>query len=146
MTVKKDSISHASRVNPHRQPAASRKPRTARPSVDPAKEVKAAITESREHVPSAVVHHDPAVLPSAEGATHAPAKKRFLGLVLGLVIVILLAALGMFTLGVYRLGLQGAWVDTVLAAVPLPVATANGGLISYHTYLEDLATLRYYFS
>lgn len=146
MTVKKDSTSPASRVNPRHQATAARKPRAVRQPLDPAVEVKAAITESWKQAPAESIRHNPTTHSSAKEVVQGRATKKFLGLIVGLVVVILLAGLGMFTLGVYRFGLQGRWVDTVLAAVPLPVATANGGFISYHTYLEDLATLRYYFA
>lgn len=146
MVAKKEPISSASRTNHRPSVTGSRRQKPVRNKPEPAEEIREAIAESRPSPAHETVHHDPAVQPVAEVQARPRTNRKLFGLLLALIIVILLAGMGVFTLGVYRLGLQGKWVDTVLAAVPLPVATSNGGLIRYHTYLEDLATLRYYFA
>lgn len=69
---------------------------------------------------------------------------RKLGMISGIVLCVLIIALGVFASGLYAFGLQGAWVDSTVKAVPVPVAFVNGHGIPYRDYVEDVSSLRYY--
>lgn len=113
---------------------------------DVKKVLEAAKTETP--APPLHTHHVPATLePSAKRTAGVPpSRTRRIGMMVLLVVVILFAVSGAFSLGVYRFGLQGRWVDQVLRVLPLPAVTTNGTVITMHSYIGDLATLRYYFA
>ena len=62
------------------------------------------------------------------------------------VAVILVAVVGVFTYGLYKLGWENKATNILTHAVPLPAATVNGNTISYASYLDDLATVRRFFA
>lgn len=85
------------------------------------------------------------------GETHATAHSRRkksalhkLGLISAVMLCAFIIALGIFASGLYVFGLQGAWVDSTVKAVPVPVAFVNGHSVPYRDYMEDVSSLRYY--
>ncbi|MEY4744449.1 MAG: hypothetical protein RL272_394 [Candidatus Parcubacteria bacterium] len=97
------------------------------------------------HAPEAA--HDTAPLP---GKKSGPKQKdvirtMVIGLLVGIV-VIGLAALGVFTLSLYKYGWENRAANVLTHALPLPAATVNGNTITYADYLDDLATVRRFFA
>ncbi len=59
---------------------------------------------------------------------------------------ILLVGLGVVTVGIYKFGWQNSVAGFTMHALPYPVAIVNGTMIRYSNYVDDLATVRRYFS
>lgn len=59
-------------------------------------------------------------------------------------LLVLVSGVSIFALGIYRLGWKGRWVHQITGLVPFPAAAADGTLIRYSVFQEDLATLRHY--
>lgn len=81
--------------------------------------------------------------PKVRSAWRSPVRlTTFLVVVL---LILLLGASAVFSIGLYRLGWQGPFIDRVISVVPFPVALANRTIIRFDDYEEDVRTLNYYF-
>ncbi|MFH1171217.1 MAG: peptidylprolyl isomerase [bacterium] len=62
-----------------------------------------------------------------------------------ILLVLLVGAAAVLTIGIYRLGWKGAIVDRAVKTIPFPVALADSTVIRFSDYQEDVKTLKYYF-
>ncbi len=94
---------------------------------------------------------DPADAPAEAGAKPPKRGKPsilrnfVLGLVVGLVVIVIGAAV-VFTIGVYKWGWSGKTTGVVLRAVPYPVAMVNNNPIRFSDYLSDIDTLHKFYA
>lgn len=65
-------------------------------------------------------------------------------IIAAIVVVVLMTATAAFATGLYRLHLQGKWVDTVVRVVPFPVTIVNGTWVRFSQFTSDKSTLSYY--
>ncbi len=72
------------------------------------------------------------------------AKKFFLGALIGILAIIILAAV-VFGLGIYRLGWSGDAVKKITKVAPYPAVFVNWRPIRFSDYEDDVATLKYFF-
>jgi parvulin-like peptidyl-prolyl isomerase len=89
--------------------------------------------------------------PNASGAgEEAPVKggalrRFFLGLSLGVLIVLILAAV-IFGVGIYRFGWSGEIVAKITKVAPYPAAIVNWNMVRYSDYVDDVETLKTFFA
>jgi len=94
--------------------------------------------------------------PAAPEKTEAPKKSAknktvrsvVLSFALGLgagVVLLALALLGIFALGIYKYNWSGPATTAVLKAVPYPAAVVNNNVISYADFLSDVGTLKHFY-
>ncbi len=74
-----------------------------------------------------------------------PVKSFLLGGLAGIVVLVV-AGLGVFTFGIYKLGWSGPATDAVLHAVPYPAALVNNNIIKYSEFTDDIKTLTRFYS
>jgi foldase protein PrsA len=61
------------------------------------------------------------------------------------VVILVLAVLGVFTVGIYKFGWKGPASSVLVHAVPLPAASVNGKLIRYSEFVDQVDTLHRFF-
>ncbi|MFA5128403.1 MAG: peptidylprolyl isomerase [Patescibacteria group bacterium] len=72
-------------------------------------------------------------------------KKFFLGLGLGVLSVVILAAV-IFGVGIYRFGWSGEIVAKITKVAPYPAVFVNWRMIGYYDYADDVETLKTFFA
>lgn len=72
-------------------------------------------------------------------------KKFFLGLGLGVLSIVILAAV-IFGVGIYRFGWSGEIVTKITKVAPYPAAFVNWRMIGYYDYADDVETLKTFFA
>jgi|SRR5688572_22525124 len=107
-----------------------------------------------ENEPQQYAESAPAMAPS--GAGHAPEKKpaprsasiartMVVGGLLGFA-VLAVVGVGVLILGIYKFGWENKATSVLTHALPLPAASVNGTTITYAEYLDDLSTVKRFFS
>lgn len=90
-------------------------------------------------------HQTPAPKPSGSKSQNALLKTMVIGALAGIAILGA-AAVGVLVFGIYKYGWENKAASVVTHALPLPAATVNGTTITYATYLDDVATVRRFFT
>ncbi len=72
-------------------------------------------------------------------------KRFFLGLLIGVLGVIILAAV-IFGVGIYRFGWKGEVVEKITKVAPYPAALVNWRMVRYSDYIDDVETLKTFFA
>ncbi len=78
-------------------------------------------------------------------AFSGPVKSFLLGGLAG-IIVLAVAGLVVFTVGIYKLGWSGPATDAFLHTVPYPAALVNNNIIKYSDFTDDIKTLTRFYS
>ncbi len=112
-------------------------------TAEPTSSHQVAVTPDPEHGP----HHQHDHVAPATDRTQKSGRRagRLVLLIVIIVVGLGIVAGGVFAAGLYRFGLQGRWVDVVNKTLPFPVAIANGRMIRYADYTQDLSTLRHFY-
>lgn len=95
--------------------------------------------------PAPAASHTPSSSPAPAKNGRKAVRNLLLGLVAS-VFTLLLVALIIITVGIYKFGWEGPAAMTVARVLPYPAATVNGKVVTYREYLDDVATVKRFFS
>ena len=85
--------------------------------------------------------------PEAEAKAPKPSKlnKRLIAMIVSAVIVLIIVIVGAFGVLIYRYKSSSRITEAVASVVPYPVMKVNGGFVSYHEYLFEVASIKQYY-